>query len=119
MNTPQEILQEAKVDRILQEAKAARTQAEEEKKKWAKLKGWAGAPRRFGILLFVYTLCTLFLFSRHPNDLKSWFLWPAFFLSNLSLILIGQQRRNKMLLEIIQKEAPELHQKLKDKRIAD
>jgi hypothetical protein len=37
----------------------------------------------------------------------------------ISVILVGLQRRNKILLEIIQKEAPELYQKLKDKGIDD
>jgi hypothetical protein len=98
----------------------ARVSADEEKKKWAKLKGLARAPGRVVIILFAYALCTFFLPPPpHSSIFISSLLFPPPFLLGISVILVGLKRRNKILLEIIQKEAPELYQKLKDKGIDD
>jgi hypothetical protein len=108
MNAPSEISPET-----------VRVSAEEEKKKWAKLKGLARAPGRVVIILFAYALCTFFLPPPHSSIFTSALLFPPPFLLGISVILVGLKRRNKILLEIIQKEAPELYQKLKDKGIDD
>jgi hypothetical protein len=101
---------------VLQEIKTAADRTQEEQKRWAKLKGWANAPKRIGLVLFFFALYMLCPSPSHFNDSKLWFI---LFLSFISLLLVGQQRRNKMLIEIIQQEAPGLHQKLKTKGIAD
>jgi hypothetical protein len=103
---------------ILQEAKATLTRIKEKESQWTGLKGWAGAPGKIGLLLFI---CALFVLSDvldHASNPKSLHLWSIIFLLWLSLLLISQQRKNERLLKIIQNEAPELHQKLKDKGIS-
>ena len=102
---------------ILQEAKIALTRIKEKEKQWTGLKGWAGAPGKIGILLFICALFVLPDVLDHASNPKSRLLWSVIFLLWLSLLLIGQQRKNERLLKIIQNEAPELHQKLKDKGV--
>jgi hypothetical protein len=102
---------------ILQEAKAALIRIKEKESQWTGLKGWARAPGKIGILLFI---CALFVLSDvldHASNSKSRLLWSIIFLLWLSLLLIRQQRKNKRLLKIIQNEAPELYQNLKDKDV--
>lgn len=99
---------------ILQEAKATLIRIKEKESQWTGLKGWAGAPGAIGIVLFIYALYMLCLSPSRFIDSKLWFI---LFLSFISLLLIRQQRKNKRLLKIIQNEAPELYQNLKDKDV--
>jgi formate hydrogenlyase subunit 3/multisubunit Na+/H+ antiporter MnhD subunit len=102
---------------ILQEAKSTLTRIKEEEKQWAELKRLS--PGRGNAVYFcvfmLIVLCASMI--RHSGSLIT--LYSIMLLVSVPLILISRQkRRDKLFLAIIQKEAPELYLKLKDKGIS-
>lgn len=106
---------------VLQELEAARVRSAEEEKKWTRLKPLyprlsAGS---IGIFMVCYALITLFFtIARHPSNPSTWHPDYVLGLVLISFILIRWQKRHQGLLALIQKEAPEFYQKLKDKGVA-
>jgi hypothetical protein len=102
---------------ILQEAKVTLTGIEEEKSQWAELKRLS--PYKGKAVYFIVFILTVLCASliKHPG-----FLIPAvaviFLLSAPFSFISKEQKREKLLLTIIKKEAPEFYQKLKDRGIA-
>lgn len=110
-------------DEVLLEVKVARLRTQEEEKKWAELKRQCQSPAVliftwFGIFLFLSLIGGLWLRS-HPGDWKGLPFVPfATLLLMAPGVIFAYRRRQNALLKIIEIEAPQLFQKLKDEKIA-
>lgn len=108
---------------VLQDVKAAGLRTQEEERKWAELKRQCQSPAVlgftwFGVVLFVSLIGALWLRS-HPGD---WRGLPFVPLATLLILAPGvfllYRKRHEAILKIIETEAPQLHQKLKNEKIA-
>lgn len=106
---------------VLQELEAARVRSAEEEKKWTRLKPLypSLSPGLIGIFMFGYALIELsFAISHYPSRPNAWHPAEILSLVFISSILIRWQKRHQGLFALIQKEAPDFYQKLKDKGVA-
>jgi hypothetical protein len=107
---------------VLHDMNVARLRSEDEERKWTQLRRECQSPAVLGftwlgILLVTFLIGVLWL-RNHPGDWKG--LPLALFSTVLVTapgVLLAYQRKQKVLLKIIESEAPQLFQKLKTKGI--
>jgi hypothetical protein len=111
MVTPQQVLFDLNV---------ARFRAEEEERKWIKLRRECQAPAILGITWIggLLVICVIAMLKSHPGDWKD---LAALFTPVLLMapgVMMAYRRKQMALMKIIDAEAPELAKKLKIKGIA-
>lgn len=111
MITPQQVLFDSNV---------ARFRAEQEERKWIKLRRECQAPVILGITWIggLLVVCLIALLKNHPDDWKELAALFAPLLLMAPGVIMVYQRKQKALMKIIDAEAPELAKKLKIKGIA-
>lgn len=110
MTTPQQVLFDLNV---------ARLRAEEEERKWIKLRRDCQAPAVLGITWVsgILIMCIVGMLTIHRNDWKGILALFAPVLLMAPGVMMAYQRKQKALMELIDAEAPELSRKLKLKGI--
>jgi hypothetical protein len=106
MTTPQQVLFDLNV---------ARLRAEEEERKWTRLRRECQAPTILGIT-FGCVLLILFIVGMLKNYSTDWKDLAALFTPVLLMapgVMVAYQRKQRALIAIIAAEAPELSRKLK------
>lgn len=108
---------------VLHEVKVTGLRTLEEERKWAELKRQCRSPAVlgftwFGILLFMSLIGALWL-RGHPGDWKGLPFVPfATLLLMAPAVFVLYRKRHEAMLRVIEAEAPQLFQKLKDEKIA-